>query len=109
MENTYIKNEAKKCFKEWTKEGLSYLLKNENYKDIAINTLSKLLDNNQTIEFTYNDLYYEIFQSTDSGYIVNVYTSNEKDEYDCYLDKYNIDGGLCTGSARDAVEFMIDF
>lgn len=107
MNNLYIQNEAKKCFKEWTKEGLSFLLQHEDYKDIAINTLSKLLDIGNTVEFTYNDLYYEIFESSESGYIVNVYTSNEKDEYDCYLEKYNIDGGLCSGSSRDAVEFMM--
>jgi len=107
MCNVYIQNEAKKCFKEWTKEGLSFLLQHKDYKDIAINTLSKLLDMGQTIEFTYNDLHYEIFESSDSGYIVNIYSSDEKDEYDCYLDKYNIDGGLCSGSSKDAVEFML--
>ena len=107
MCNVYIQNEAKKCFKEWTKEELSFLLQHKDYKDIAINTLSKLLDMGQTIEFTYNDLHYEIFESADSGYIVNVYISDEKDEYDCYLDKYNIDGGLCSGSSKDAVEFML--
>lgn len=107
MNNLYIQNEAKKYFKEWTKEGLSFLLQHEDYKDIAISTLSKLLDIGNTIEFTYNDLYYEIFESSESGYIVNIYTSNEKDEFDCYLEKYNIDGGLCSGSSKDAIEFMM--
>ena len=107
MNNIYIKNESKKCFKEWTKEGLEFLLQDENYKDIAISTLSKLLDLGNTVEFKYNDLHYEIFESADNGYIVNLYTSNEKDEDDCYLEINNIDGGLCTGSAKDAVEFML--
>jgi hypothetical protein len=105
--NTYIQNEAKKCFKQWTNEELSFLLKNHQYKDIAINSLSKLLDIGNTVEFTYNNLHYEIFESADSGYIVNVYTSNEKDKDDCYLEINNIDGGLCTGSAKDAIEFML--
>ena len=107
MSNIYIRNEAKKSFKEWTKEGLSFLLQHKDYKDIAINTLSKLLDMGETVEFTYNELYYELFESSESGYIVNVYSSDEKDEYGCYLDKHNIDGGLCTGSAKNAVEFMM--
>lgn len=107
MYNTYIQNEAKKCFKEWTKEGLSFLLQNADYKEIAINTLSKLLDMGETVEFTFNNLYYEIFESSESGYIVNVYSSDEKDEFDCYLEKYSIDGKLCSGSSKDAIEFMI--
>ena len=56
MSNIYIQNESKKCFKEWTKEGLSFLLQHKDYKDIAINTLSKLLDMGETVEFTYNEL-----------------------------------------------------
>ena len=107
MDNIYINNEAKKGFTDWTKEGLGFLLQHSEYKNIAINTLSKLLDSGNTIEFKYNNLYYEIFESSESGYIVNVYTSDEKDEYGCYLDKHNIDGGLCSGSAKNAIEFML--
>ncbi len=107
MSNLSIKSEPTKCFKEWTKEGLSFLLQHKDYKDIAINTLSKLLDMGETVEFIYNNLFYEIFESSESGYIVNVYSSDKKDEYGCYLDKHNIDGGLCTGSAKNAVEFML--
>ena len=59
MDNIYIQNEAKKNFDNWTKEGLEFLLQNSNYRDIAIKTLSKLLDLGETVEFTYNDLYYE--------------------------------------------------
>ena len=107
MGNIYSPKGAKKCFKQWTREGLEFLLHHESFKDIAIETLSKLLDLGETVEFTYNELHYEIFESADSGYIVNVYTSDEKDEYDCYLEKYNIDGGLCSGSVKDAIEFMM--
>ena len=106
MNNIYIQNEAKKCFKEWTKEGIEFLLHHDNFKDIAINTLSKLLELGNTIEFTYNDLHYEIFKSANSGYIVNVYNSDEKDD-DEYIEVNIIDGGLCTDSAKDAVEFMM--
>jgi hypothetical protein len=105
--NIYIQNESKKDFKDWTIEGLSFLLQHNQHNDLAIHTLSKFLDIGETVEFIYNELYYEIFESADSGYIVNVYTSNEKDEYGCYLDKYNIDGGLCSGSSKDAITFML--
>ena len=107
MNNTYIQSEAKNAFKNWTNEGWEFLLHSEQHKDIAITTLSKILDAEQSVEFIFNNLYYEIFESSETGYIVNVYSSDEKDEYDCYLDKHNIDGGLCTGSCRDAVEFMM--
>jgi len=107
MDNIYIQNEAKNNFNNWTKEGLNFLLQNENYKDIAIKTLSKLLELDETVEFNYNNLHYEIFESSESGYMVNVYSCAEKDKYGCYLDKNNIYGGLCTGSSKDAIEFMM--
>jgi len=36
-----------------------------------------------------------------------VFSNNEKDVYEEYLEKYAVDGGLCSGNARDAVEFML--
>ena len=45
--------------------------------------------------------------TTDSGYVVNVYSSDEKDEDEDYLDKHLVDGGICTGSALDAIHFML--
>jgi len=104
--NTYIQNEAKNDFKNWTKEGLGFLLQNEEYKNIAIDALSKRLEHHQELEFVYNKLHYEIF-SSESGYAVNIYSSGEKDEDGDYPEQNIIDGGLCTGSARDAIEFML--
>jgi len=71
-----------------------------------INTLARLLKNESSIEFKYNGYFYEIFESADTGYIVNLYSDNAKDK-DGYLDENIVDGGLCTGSARDAIEFML--
>ena len=108
MDNIYIQNEAKKGFKNWTSEGWEFLLHSEEYKDIAITTLSKILDIEQSVEFVFNNLYYEIFESADTGYIVNIYSSYEKDEDGSYLEQNCIDGGLCTSNCcRDAVEFML--
>ena len=106
MINSYIQNEAKKDFKEWTYEGLSFLLQQEQFREMAITALSKFLKLNQSVEFTYNNLYYEVFESTDSGYVVNVYNSKAKDD-DEFIETNLVDGGLCTGSARDAIEFML--
>ena len=69
--------------------------------------LANILENKQNVKFEYNDLFYEIFESCDSGYIINLYSSNEKDEDGEYLEINNVDGGLCTGSERDAVWFMV--
>jgi len=81
--------------------------------EIAImnkNNISKLADilkKDTYVEFPYNNLFYEIFESTNGGYMVNLYSSNEKDEDGCFLDENIIDGGLCTRSASDAIEFMM--
>ncbi len=107
MENVYIRKEAENGFKEWTYEGLSFLLQQEELREIAITALSKFLDLNQSVEFKYHNLYYEIFTSVESGYVINIYSSDEKDEYGEYQEKFNVDGGLCTGSAKDAIKFMI--
>jgi hypothetical protein len=72
-----------------------------------INTLSRLLKNESRVEFKYNGFYYEVFESVESGYIVNIYSSDEKDSYNEYLDSNLVDGGLCSGSERDAIEFIL--
>ena len=72
-----------------------------------INELAITFKNKQSVEFEYNNLFYEIFESCDTGYIVNLYSSNEKDKNGEYLKINNVDGGLCTGSASDAVWFIV--
>ena len=70
--------------------------------------LEQKLENRETIEFKYNNLFYEIFESSCSkGYIINVYSSNDKDESDFYFDDNLVDGGLCSGCPEDAILFML--
>jgi len=107
MMSSYLQSEAKKKFKDWTYEGLSFLLQQVQFREMAITALSKFLELNQSVEFTYNNLYYEIFVSADSGYVINLYSSDEKDEDGQFREEFNVDGGLCTGSAKDAIEFML--
>ena len=72
-----------------------------------ISKLSQILEKEKSVEFKYNNLFYEIFKSCDTGYIVNLYSSDEKDEDSEYLEENLVDGGLCSGSASDAVWFMV--
>ena len=72
-----------------------------------INSLARVLRNEESVEFKYNGFFYEIFESSDTGYVVNVYSSNEKDEYGEYMEEFNVDGGLCTGTAQNAISFML--
>ena len=76
-------------------------------KNNKINTLVRLLNRGLTVEFKHDDLYYEIFESVEGGYVVNTYSSNEKDEDGEYVEANLIDGGFCSGSARDAIKFII--
>lgn len=107
MDNLFIQDEADIGHLNWTKEGWEFLLQNNEFKELAIQTLSQILFIYQRVEFKYNNLYYEIFDSSNSGYIVNVYLSDQKDENGYYLEDNIVDCGLCTGSSKDAIEFML--
>ena len=68
-----------------------------------INTLERALKNTKKVEFQNDGLFYEIFESS-NGYEINVYTDKTKDENSEYLESNIVDGGVCSGSARDAIE-----
>ena len=71
-----------------------------------INRLVRVLKNESSVEFKHNGFFYEVFESADSGYMVNAYSSDEKYD-DEYIEANLVDGGHCSGSARDAIEFML--
>lgn len=75
-------------------------------KEKEILQLTYILEEIGKIEFEHNNLFYEIFESAESGYMINIYSSNEKDEDGEYLFE-NIDGGQFDGNAKDAIEFML--
>jgi len=92
----------------FTSEGWECLLQNQKYKELAINSLSQILFIYKRVEFKYNDTFYEIFEScSNSGYVVNIYSSSEKNDDGDYFDVNMLDGGLCTGNSQDAIEFML--
>lgn len=75
--------------------------------EMRIASFIKTLEDNKTVHFTYNEYYFEIFESVaNSGYVVNVYSSDEKED-DEYIESNLLDGGTCTGSALDAIYFML--
>lgn len=76
-------------------------------KNNKINSLARVLRNESSVEFTHNSLFYEVFESiTDSGYVINVYSSNEKTNNE-YIEANLLDGGLCSGTAFEAISFML--
>lgn len=75
--------------------------------EIKLKELADILRCNRYLEFEYENLYYQISESGEIGYVINVYSSNEKDDNGDYLDCNLIDAGLCTGSAKDAIEFLL--
>ena len=75
--------------------------------DKKIDKYAKILEDTQSVEFIYNGFFYEIFESADTGYVVNLYSSNQRDQYGHYLEKNCVDGGLCSGGSRDAIGFML--
>lgn len=58
-----------------------------------ISSLAKVLENKDSVEFNNDGFYYEIFESAEGGYIVNVYSSHDKDEDVEYIEANLIDGG----------------
>lgn len=72
-----------------------------------ISKLSEILEKEKSVGFKYNNLFYKIDESSYGGYVVNLYSSNEKNEDDEYLEENLVDGGLCSGRASDAIWFMV--
>jgi len=66
-----------------------------------------LLEECGVIDFTNKGYYYNIVTSGDE-YSIKIYSSDAKDSNDDYLDENYLDGGNCDGTARDAIEFMLN-
>lgn len=82
-------------------------MKIENMDEAKIEELANILKSNKSLDFEYKNMCYQIFESGELGYVVNIYSSKEKDENGDFLEVNLVDGGLCTGSASDAVEFLL--
>jgi len=72
-------------------------------KEVHANTLDKL----GVVTFYDDDgFFYEIFEFDNGGYMVEVYDTDDDDVEVRTLTYVN--GGLCTGSAFDAIGFMLE-
>ncbi len=70
-------------------------------KEAHANTLDKL---GVVIFYDDDGFFYEIFESDNGGYMVEVYDMSDDEVRTLTY----VDGGLCTGSAFDAVGFMLE-
>ena len=73
-----------------------------------INSLVRVLKNENIVEFNHNEFYYEIFLSADSGFVINLYSSDKRDKDGELIESNLVDGGLCdSANERDAIEFIL--
>jgi len=72
-----------------------------------IEELADILQNANIVEFFHKGVYYEIFASADSGYVVNIYSTDKRDAEGELIESNMIDGGLCSESVKDAIGFML--
>lgn len=68
-----------------------------------------ILKSNGEVEFMYNNYFFEIFESSESGFCFNIYSSNEKDENDEYISDNILDGGVFVeNNPINAIKFAIN-
>ena len=116
----YLNQEYKKGFKDWTLPYLQHMhIKNHPVSKKITDAMNKrylelcaiTLEENGAIQFVYNGLFYDLFESScEVGWVVNVYPNDKDkifDEDNQLIDDEQVEGGLCTASAKDAVYFMI--
>lgn len=118
---TYINKEFQNGFKGWTLDFLQFM-HNVNHEFIPqdikeamdkkfLTSCANTLKLKKSVQFVYDDLFYDIFRSfTELGYIINVYPNDKGKIFDTdgeLIDDEQLDGGCCTGNAKNAVYFMI--
>lgn len=118
---TYLEEQIKKSFKSYTFEGLQSLvteLENQNDIDsqvkkdvynIFFKKCAAKLRKNRNVEFKFGGCISDIFESSEGGWYMTIYEEDaKKDENGDFDEDDEIDGGLCTGSAINAVTFFIN-
>lgn len=118
---SYLKKQIKKSFKNYTFEGIQSLvneLENRNDIDsqvekdvynIFFKKCATKLRKNRNVEFKFGSCITDIFEGSEGGWYIAIYDEDaEKDENGCFNEDDEIDGGLCTGSAINAVTFFIN-
>ena len=104
--NTIILEEGS-YLEDFTSGCLTYLQRKGEIDKLIYNTFVdeqvELLRKNKEVTFVYEGRIFNIFASSETkGWYIQIFDSFEDVESGC-----DSDGGLCTGSAKDAVEFML--
>ena len=118
---SYLEEQIKISFKNYTFEGIQSLvseLENQNDIDsqvekdvynIFFKKCATKLRKNRNVEFKFGGCIIDIFESSEGGWHITVYEEDaKKDENGDFNEDDEIDGGLCTGSAINAVTFFIN-
>lgn len=118
---SYLEEQIKKSFKSYTLEGLQSLvteLENQNDIDLQVKKdvyniffkkcAAKLRKTN-CVEFKFGGCITDIFDGSEGGWYMTTYSEDaKKDEDGNFNEDDELDGGLCTGSAFNAVTFFIN-
>ena len=118
--NVYLEQEYKKGFFDWSLPFLEHMhIENHSASQEIVNAMNERylevcaieLKKEGAVQFAYNGFFYDLFESScEIGWSINIYSNNKDiifDEDGQLIDEQQIDGGLCTGSARDAVSMAI--
>jgi hypothetical protein len=90
------------------------LIKNQQMSDNVfeyfINELSKKLDENNQLQFAYNDKFFDLFASAECGYSYNVYPNEPFlifDDNGKLIDVMQQKSGLCNGESKEILLSII--
>ena len=117
---TFLKKEIKNNFKDYnliclqsivnslSVQEIDPLIKDQVFK-IFFKKCAKELKEKLFVEFIFEDSLIEIFESSEGGWYITLFPSDaQKDSDGDFNSDDEIDGGLCTGSALNAVMFFIE-
>ena len=82
----------------------------DEVKCCLVDVLSNELEDKSELRFTLGDSLFDIFESVEGGYIYNIYPNDPNlifDEDEELIEDEQLDGGLCTGTAKDVFSFII--
>ena len=118
---TYLEEQLKKSFKDYTLEGMQSLvneLQNQDEIDaklkkevfnIFFKKCAAKLKKTLSVNFIFGDILVDIFDSSEGGWYITIYPHDVKKDEDGELNPdHELDGGLCDGSAFNAVTYFIN-
>lgn len=91
------------------------LIKNQQMSetifDYFVEALAKKLDEDNQLQFIYDDKFYDLFDSVEGGYIYNVYPNEPNLIFDKdgeLIDDMQLDGGLYDGKSKDIILSVLE-